>query len=237
MASVKEQIDILVQLQKLDARIYDLHRELEQKPPEIESLRQILQGKENAVKAGEEKLKSQKVKLKEMELDLKVKEENVKKLQIQLYQVKTNKEYSLMQKEIEGLKADNSLLEEGIIKFLDSIGSLEQEIVKEKESLHADKIKTDGEVHEIEQRVDSLKEELKSIETQRAEVARGVEKNLLLRYERVLVNKNGRALAGVLNDSCGGCNMALPPQVINEIRLSEKIITCENCQRILYIGV
>ena len=237
MASVKEQIDILAQLQKLDSELYSLRRDLEEKPKEIELLRQQLQGKEGYIKELEDKSKSQKIKLKEVELDLKSKEENVKKLQIQLYQLKSNKEYAAMQKEIEGLKADNSLLEEEIIKFLDGIEVMEKEIIKEKEVLAKEGKKTETAIAEIENSINILNEELKNIETQRVELSAGIEKPVLSKYERILANKNGRAMAMVINDSCSGCNMALPPQVINEIRLGEKIITCDNCLRILYIGV
>jgi len=237
MASIKEQLDILVQLQKIDVRIYALRQELEEKPLEIAVIKEKLSARENLVKELEEKVKNQKVKLREMELDLKSKEENVKKLQIQLYQVKTNKEYASMQKEIDGVKADNSLLEEHIIEYLDGIDSLGKDIEKERELLNQERNKIESEVSEIEKRINALKEELNAKETERAGIAAGVDSTLLPRYERILTNKNGRALAQVLNDSCSGCNMGLPPQVINEIRLGDKIITCENCLRIFYIGV
>ena len=53
-------------------------------------------------------------------------------------------------------------------------------------------------------------------------------------YERVLDIREGLALVPVLNDSCGGCHRRLPPQVINEVYLKAKLVTCENCNRILY---
>lgn len=237
MASIKEQLDILIQLQKIDTRRYALKEELNEKPKGIESLREKFQSKENSLKQLEEKLKNYKLKLKEMELELKTKEESVKKMQIQLYQVKTNKEYASLQKEIEGLKADNSLLEEEIIKYLDEIDALGKQLNREKDLLSQEKNKIEAEVSLIENKINALKEELKTIESERNNIASHVEPSLLAKYERILVNKSGRALATVLNDSCSGCNIELPPQVINEIRLGEKMVTCDNCLRILYIGI
>ncbi len=235
MISVKEQIDILIQLQKIDARIYALREELEERPKEIDLIKAKFQEGENLLKTIEEKSRNKKLKLKEMELDLKSKEENVKKLQIQLYQVKTNKEYASMQKEIDGLKADNSLLEEEIIGYLDEIDNLGKEINKGKEALEQERREMENKTAEIEKEINALREELKILEGEHSRVAAGIERVFLAKYERILANKNGRALAQVLHDSCSGCNIGLPPQVVNEVRLGEKIVTCENCLRILYI--
>jgi len=59
---------------------------------------------------------------------------------------------------------------------------------------------------------------------------------MLLEYERILNSRDGLAIVTVKGNSCGGCNMLVPPQVINLIKMYEHIITCEMCNRILYIN-
>jgi len=54
-------------------------------------------------------------------------------------------------------------------------------------------------------------------------------------YERVLASREGLALVPLVNDSCGGCHMVQPPQVVNEVSLKATLVTCENCNRILYV--
>ena len=58
---------------------------------------------------------------------------------------------------------------------------------------------------------------------------------VLAHYEKVLTGRDGVALAAVKGKSCQGCFMNLPPQVINEIKMKDKMITCDSCARILYI--
>ena len=61
-----------------------------------------------------------------------------------------------------------------------------------------------------------------------------VEARLLKQYERILKGLEGLALVPVVHNSCGGCHMELPPQVVNETQLHDKWIVCESCARILY---
>ncbi|MCM8763663.1 MAG: C4-type zinc ribbon domain-containing protein [Candidatus Omnitrophica bacterium] len=235
MAGIKEQLGILIQLQNIDKEIYDLRETLADKPREEEAILKVFEEKERLFKELEEKSKQKKIKLKEQELELKSKEENVKKLQIQLYQVKTNKEYASMQKEIADLKADNSVLEEAIIKEMEVIDILDKEIGKEKVVLEEERKKMEEEVARVKKETEELKTRLNNLENSRGEFVSKIDLPILTRYERLLENKNGRALAQIIKDSCSGCNMGLPPQVISEVRIGEKVVTCENCMRILYI--
>ena len=131
--TVKEQIGLLIGLQVIDKEIYVLTAENKNIPEELKAIKEALETKKTGIKQAEEKLKSLQVALKDKEINLQQKEEQIKKLQTQLYQLKTNKEYSTMLAEIEGIKADNSTLEEGIIKLMDEIEMAKKKIAEEKE--------------------------------------------------------------------------------------------------------
>src|SRR3990167_9254203 len=118
---IHEQIKILVELQKIDSEIYRLKKELESHPLLKQKIEADFEKKKSRMKAAEEELKSAQLKQKEKDGDLQSKEEKIKKLQAQLYQLKSNKEYTAMEMEIKGLKADNSVLEEEILKLLDVV--------------------------------------------------------------------------------------------------------------------
>ncbi|MGE4357555.1 MAG: zinc ribbon domain-containing protein, partial [Candidatus Omnitrophota bacterium] len=211
MSGVKEQLEILIQLQKIDKEIYDLKEVLAEKPQEEERIKQEFQEKEKLFKELEGKSKQKKIELKEKELELKSKEENVKKLQLQLYQVKTNKEYASMQKEIADLKADNSLLEEAIIREMEEIDDLDRQIKQEKIVLEEARKKMEEELARLHGEIAELNEKLKTLENSRGEFVAKIDPPILSRYERLLGNKKGRALAQIIKDSCSGCNMGLPP--------------------------
>jgi predicted nucleic acid-binding Zn-ribbon protein len=233
--NVEEQLNILIKLQALDSQLYRLRKERVAKPKLIEELEARRNHEQAAVKEIEEKIKANQLRRKQKEMDLQAKEESVKKLSTQLYQIKTNKEYQTMQHEIEGHKADNSLLEDEILAIMEEADSLSKELVKEKElfaeaekRLNEDRKKIEGEIAVIDN-------EIADFESQRNELTAQVDKKVLSQYEKVLVNREGVALVVVKNHACQGCFINLPPQVINEIRMKDKITVCESCARILYI--
>lgn len=233
--NVEEQISQLMKLQALDTQLYRLRRERETKPKLIEEMETRRNEEEAAVKAIEEKVKTNQMKRKQRELDLQSEEEKIKKLQIQLYQLKTNKEYQMMQQEIEGQKADNSRIEDEILMLMEEAETLNKELVKEKALFAEAEKHLIEDKKKIEAEITSLDGEISSLEAQRKEVSALVDRKVFAHYEKVLVNRDGLALAAVKSHSCQGCFMNLPPQVINEIKMKDKIVTCESCARILYI--
>lgn len=233
--NIAEQIDILIKLQELDFQIYKLKAHRQAKPQELERLQADFEQNGLEVKALEDGWKSLQVKRKEKEIDLQSKEENVKKLEAQLYKVKTNKEYTALQKEIEGLKADDSVLEDEILQILEDADKVKIDLSKEKEELAAEEKNLKENQERIKQELDRIEKELGGLELKRESITPHIEKTILARYERILVNKYGLAMVAVENGACQGCHMNLPPQVINEIRMKDQIIICESCARILYI--
>jgi hypothetical protein len=234
MEKIQEQIEILIKVQKIDAEIYRLKEEKSYKPAEKEALEKEFFQKGHSLKEKEENLKALQLKRKEREIDLEAKEKEIKKYQGQLYQVKTNKEYVSLQKEIELLKADNSVLEEDILISMEKIDSIKEGIAKEKEKLVEEERKLKAETTKIDQEIKSIEERISDLEKEREQFCADIEKKLLSQYERILKAKNGLALVPVVGESCGGCNRVLPPQVINETRMKDRVIVCEFCARLLY---
>ena len=66
-------------------------------------------------------------------------------------------------------------------------------------------------------------------------LAAKVDKSFLSKYERLIKNRDGLAIVGVVNAACQGCFRVLPPQITNEIRMKQDLVFCEHCARILYI--
>ena len=234
-ASIKEQIRKLIELQGFDSKIYAFRNQLIEKPKEIEGLKRSFDEKKQALLNAEEDLKKAQLRRKEKEGELATKEENIKKLQAQLYQLKTNKEYQVMLTEIAGHKADNSLLEEDILKVMDEMDSLNKGIQNEKLKLSQEEIRFNQEKKVIEEQITQINEELKQLEFKRSQITPMVEARLLMQYERILKNKEGLALVPVQNGTCHGCFTRMPPQVENQIRMNDTIVICGACNRILYV--
>ena len=222
-------------MQKLDTEIYALKGELEAKPAEIKALESSFeQMKKQLGELEKACLDLQKVR-KDKELELAVKEEGIKKLQTQLYSLKTNKEYQTMLQQIQDAKADASLAEDKILEAMDKMELSKVEIDKENKRLKVEEQAFSAEKKEIEGRIKEIDGRLEQLEAQRRQVTPNIDRKVLSQYERILASRDGLAIVAVRDNSCKGCNMFVPPQVINLIRMYERIITCEVCNRMLFI--
>ncbi len=233
---IGEQQKALIELQAVDHQLYQFKRQRAAKPVQIEQLNAAFQAETQQVTALEEQVKALQVKRNGMEGDLAAKEANVKKLQGQLYAIKTNKEYTTLQHEIAGVKADNSVLEEEILKVMEQVDQQKAAVATAKESLKGREAQHREAVAVIEREMATLDAAIAQLMDQRQAITPRVDPKLLAQYERIVEKKDGLGLVPVRiqQEACGGCHMNIPPQTINEIRLKERWITCGSCARLLY---
>ena len=231
---MNDQLESLKQLQTLDGELFRLRKQQQEKPRELEQVNAEMAAQEAKVRAAEERLKTLQLSQKEKEIELQTREASVKKLQGQLFQVKTNKEYTTIQREIDSLKADNSLLEEAILKTFDTIDEAGKAREGEQRQLAQEQERLRAERQRIERELAAIGERIVELERSRKGLIPDVPPETLSTYERVLDIREGLALVPLISDSCGGCHRRLPPQVINQVLLKAKLITCESCNRILY---
>ena len=140
-----------------------------------------------------------------------------------------------MQGEIARIKADNSLIEEDIIKLFDQIDAENAKIAKEKEFLKGEEVKLNEEKRRVEEETKRISSEVEALNAQRGALAGKIDKLALAKYDRIIKSKDGLAVVPVAGGSCQGCFRLLPSQVIHEIRMKKDLVICENCARILYI--
>ena len=229
-----DQLEQLKRLQTLDGELFRLRRQQQEKPLELEQAEAQVAAQDARVKAAESRLSTLQLSQKEKEIELQTREANVKKLQGQLFQVKTNKEYTTMQREIDTLKADNSLLEEGILKTFDAVEQATKERQREQAQLTEQQGRLRVERERIAGELAEIEGQLARLERDRQGLTPDVPPKALAIYEQVLEIRDGLALVPLLNDACGGCHRRLPPQVINQVYLKADLVTCESCNRILY---
>lgn len=230
-----DQLETLRKLQAIDAELFRLRTEQREHPLALERTRQLVAEQQARAQAIETHLKTLQVQQKEKELELITRETNTKKLQLQLFQVKTNKEYAAIQREIDQAKADASLLEEDVLGLLETIDRTKQEhdaqlahVAKQQEALRDEQAR-------IERGLAMIADQITMLEAKRQGLVPLVQPAVLSTYERVLDNREGLAMVPLVNEACGGCHMVQPPQVVNEVYLKAKLVTCENCNRILYV--
>lgn len=232
---MSDQIQTLRQLQEVDAQLYRLRRERQHKPLVLERTRQLVAEQQAKAQASEAHLKALQLQQKEKELELSTKEANVKKLQMQLFQVKTNKEYTAIQHEIEQTKGDVSLVEEEILTVMDAIETASQDRQAQLAQADEQQAHLQDEEVRLSQELQAIEEQQGRLQGQRNDILPLIKAPALAVYERVLASRDGLAMVPLVQASCGGCHMVQPPQVVSEVHLNAKLVTCESCNRILYL--
>ena len=139
-----------------------------------------------------------------------------------------------MQHEIDRLKADNWLLEEAILTLFDELDQATKLRQQETQRLASEEERQRNERARIEQELAEVREKLVHMMRSRQSLVPEVPPQTLTTYEQVLALREGLALVPLMDNSCGGFYRRMPPQVINEVYLKAKLVSCESCNRILY---
>ena len=234
-SDLKTQIIGLAKLQELDSEIYALGNERAAQPKEIQNIEAAFELKKQGLAVLEKKSLDLQKQRKEKELELAVIVEGVKKLNGQLFSLKTNKEFQTMQKQIADAQADGSVIEEKILISFEESDKIKAQIDFENLKLGEEEKIFLQQKKALESRGEEIDACLSQLDAQRKQIIPGIDLKMLQEYEKILHSRDGLAMVTVKGNSCGGCHMLVPPQVINLIKMYEHIITCEVCNRILYI--
>jgi hypothetical protein len=159
---------------------------------------------------------------------------SVERYKQQLNDVKNNREYDMLSKEIEFQELEielcNKKINEAQKRIAERSGDLEgaQELLKEKQAdLDVKRNELDEIMEETRAEEEKLKEKTKELEAK-------IEPRLLTAFKRIRKNaRNGLGIVYVQRDACGGCFNKIPPQRQLDIKIHKKIIVCEYCGRIL----
>ena len=232
---LKSQLSSLIKLQEVDSELYSLRAEKAAKPEELKVIEASFEAKKANLAELDKKLTDLQKQRKDRELELGTKDEAIKKLQGQLYSLKTNKEYQTMLQQIQDAKADASVVEDKILELFDKSDAVKIEVEKEKLNLKEEEKVFLTEKKKVDDRIKEIDDRVAQLDAQRKQAVQDVDPKILSQYEKILTSRDGLAIVTVKGNSCGGCNMFVPPQVINLIKMYEHIITCEMCNRILYI--
>lgn len=232
---IKQQIKTLIKLQTLDSQIYKLNSEKKNIPEGLNLLKQEYKNKEEEGKQAEQETTNKQLEIKKMEGDLKTEEEAIKKHQMQLYQVKTNKEYTALEVEIKNLRADVSILEDKVIGCLDEVEQMNKISLQQKENLDKEKQRLKQEEDFASKRCQEIDEQIEDLNKKKELFVPAIEPLFLSQYEKILAKKKGEAMSAVKDGACGECRFVLTSQVIEEIKMGKELIFCSSCSRILYM--
>lgn len=229
-----EQLRLLVQIQEADSQIIEITEKQKRLPDIIASLQINLDKAQSGLAEAVQHLEDANKERRTLEGQLKDSEEKIRKLKGRVPEIKTNKEYQALLKEIELAEREKSDIEEKILILLEEIDSLKVARTEREQVVRGEERKFLDEKEKIEKDFNHLSERLKELEFRKNGVSSQIDPRLLSEYNRLLSSRKGLAVVSVQNEHCRGCHIRIPPQIFTEIRKNDKIISCLNCQRILY---
>lgn len=231
---MEEQLRLLVELQKIDTVIWDMQSKREETPKRLSELQSGLNVMKTELEQYTAELEELKKERRTKEGFLQAEIERIHKSEGKLKDIKTQKEYQALLKEVEQGKKLNADREEDILKLIADIEEREK-IVTEKgetirikaEEYHREKEHSESELATIDREFDGKKKEWEGI-------ARNIKPNILKMYQKVSERRNSTSVVRAKNGACTGCHMNLPPQLYNQVQKGQEMIQCPACHRILY---
>ncbi len=231
---MKEKLLLLIKIQECDSQLVKLFAKKKTLPEDIEKLSQEFSSFEGEIKNN--KVKYDELKLRHTDNENKIKKinEGIVKTKERMLEVKNNKEYQAMLKEIETAESSRSEVETSIISILEELDKLAVLVKKDDEILKQNRNKYEQEKKAMEDDLNAVDADMVRWEQQRADLQKNIPEELLVRYERIKKRNNGIGVISVWKAVCNGCHMNIPPQLYNEVQRSEELFSCPNCNRILY---
>ena len=232
--SVEDKLKNLLQLQKIDSKLDEIQVLKGELPMEVSDLEDEITGLNARQTRIEEEINGISEFIEGKKSMVKDSEALIAKYEKQSENVKNNREFEAINKEIEDQQLEIKLCEKHIrdaneeltekIKGLD----LAKKAVASKEGVLNHK------KSELEKIIADTEKEETALNKTSADARGHIDERLMYSYDRIRNSyRNGLAVVAVDRDACGGCFNSIPPQRQSEIRLHKKIIVCENCGRIL----
>ncbi|MGE5796481.1 MAG: zinc ribbon domain-containing protein [Ignavibacteria bacterium] len=220
-------------MQKIDDHLDELEEQRGDLPDAVNSLVEKIDHIKNDISEKEKEKKDSLAKRGENEEEIEKLTVNQKKFKAQLYQVRNNKEYDALTKEIDHTEEQITKLEAENDSFADLSKRLTEEIetvTPQLEELKEDLKAKEAELKEI---VKSNEKEEAKLKAKRKDIESKTKKADYLAYMRIRKAKKGKAVVTIKRSACSGCHNIVPSQRQLEIRRNNKLFFCEYCGRIL----
>jgi uncharacterized protein len=231
---VATKLESLLNLQRLDSQLDEIKRVRGDLPEEVRDLEDEIAGYETRVKKFDEEVGSLNHNVQARRTAIKDAEALIKRYEDQQTNVRNNREYEAISKEVELQRLEIQIAEKKIREAQYHIDIKNTEIAGTKQRLSERKKDLENKKGELNALMAESEADEKTLVAQRDEAAQHVPTRELTAYTRLRNNmRNGLAVVTVRRDACGGCFNTVPPQRQADIAGKKKIIVCEHCGRIL----
>jgi predicted nucleic acid-binding Zn-ribbon protein len=232
--TVEDKLSTLYQLQTMVTEIDKIKTLRGELPLEVQDLEDEIAGLETRLHNYQAEIKEYETSVVEQRNKITDSTALIERYKGQLDNVRNNREFDNLSKEIEFQGLEIEFSEKKIREFGEAINIKKAEIANLTETLEgrrADLIQKRGELEEI---VSETKQEEEKLREKAKKLESTIEPRLLTAFKRIRKGaRNGLAIVYIQRDACGGCFNKIPPQKQMDIKLRKKIIVCEYCGRIM----
>ena len=232
--SVEQKLVALYTLQQVDSKIDEIRAYRGNLPLEIQDMEDEIAGLETRIANFKDESKKHQKDISDYKIKIKETEALIKKYEEQQNNVRNNREYDSLTKEIEYQTLDIQLSEKRIKEITAKDNDVATKVANAQMRLNELNASLTEKKEELHSLVEGTEKEEEQLLMRSADCEKFVEDRLLVAYKRIRKNaRNGLAVVGIFDEACGGCFNRIPPQHQLDICTHKKIIVCEYCGRIL----
>lgn len=232
---MRKSLQLLRKLQEVDLKILELEQSKDALPRRLQEIDKKIASARSAVEEESEQVEALHKSRRDKETDLQEKSDMIIKVKARIPEIKTNKEYQAVLKEIESYEDLKSKIEDEIIEILEETDRLEQMLEKRRNWLKENEAILNKERSTIEKEIPTIDVKLDAEKTTRNDLASQIDPMLISKYETIRTRRGGIAVTMADKGICLGCNMNIPPQLYNDLLKVESVIQCPSCKRILSV--
>jgi len=232
---VKEEVQLLIDLQELDQHIISGRKKQEKLREEQKELTVNTDKLTALIAQLDGEIATIEAERSEINQSLLKEQDNIEKSEAHLPEIKTQKEYLAMLKEVDVAKKQTKDLQEILQDRDAALATIKEDRDEKQQELDNLQSTSNSRCSEINDLLTEIDESLVSEDTKRAALIEQVPPRIRQRYELLLKRRNGSALVEARRGNCLGCNMHLPPQFFNNMLKKQGIDSCPHCNRLLYV--
>lgn len=232
--TVAQRLGALEALQKIDSEMDEIRKVRGALPDEVADLEDEIAGYQTRVDKFKGEVSDLEANIADHRTQIKNSEALIKKYEEQQMNVRNNREYDAITKEMELQTLEIQISEKRIKEAFAKIEIKKGEVERTEGELNERAKDLDLKKSELEVLIQESEDDEKRLVAEREKAAGNIEERLLNSYNKLRDNaRNGLAVVAVSRGACGGCFNVVPPQRQADIREKRKIIVCEHCGRIL----
>jgi predicted nucleic acid-binding Zn-ribbon protein len=227
-------LERVIRLQQLEDAAEQARRTISDEPVRQQELAAALEAARKTLEDERGRLAVNQAARRDIEKELSMQQARLSKFRGQLMEVKTNREYQAMQKEIEVAQHEIQKQEDRLLEQMLEFDDVMQHVKDAEQAFRHDQAAREVERAALAAHLAEAQAATVRVAAERATLAAEISPPVLAVFDRVLRYRKISAVAPVRGGRCAACQILIRPQTVNELRRNEIVFQCESCQRILY---